>query len=286
MRIAYVASSRGEMYPCPTCGNNSLGGLSRRATILKDLKAEGTPFLYIAGPDEFLSDLDLRRFASPDWNKNTPANLHNESQKARRLVAGHTRLGATVGYLCPEETAWLTENASKIPPGYHPVKAEPVTVMVPTPNGKVGFVLFPKGTETNGLPSEAQIEAVLAAGKALVGKASLIVGISPWGNVGEYRFLPKADGVFSILMGGGNGLSYAYSTEFSTPTLLWVRSESQGRAVNILNIYEMPAPGHLPLWQEGISFSAGQTFLFLRLPPDQGMEKAIGKSADEWYKKP
>ena len=285
LRIAYVASTRGELYPCPTCGNNALGGLSRRATVLKDLKAGGVPFLYLAGSEEFLSDLDVIRFASPEWNKNAPVNLHNESQKARRLVTGHSRLGTSVGYLLPEENDWLMEYAGKVPPGFQKVSTEPVSTLLSTPNGKVGIVLFPKGTGNNNQPSEAQIQAVLNAGKALQGKASLVLGVSPWGNVAEHRFLPRANGIYSILFGGGNGLSYTYSTEFSTPSLLWVRSESQGRAVNFLNVYEMPAPGHLPQWQEGISFSAGQTFLFLRLPPDQGMEKAIGKSADEWRKK-
>ena len=286
LRIAYVASTRGELYPCATCGTNSLGGLSRRATILKDLKAGNVPFLYLAGSEEFLSDLDTKRLTSPEWNKNAPINLHNESQKARRLVTGHSRLGTSVGYLLPEESDWLIEYAGKIPPGFQKVASEPVSTILSTPHGKVGIVLFPKGTENNGLPSEAQIQAVLDTGKSLRDKASLIIGISPWGNVGEYRFIPKADGIYSILFGGGNGLSYTYSTEFSTSSLLWVRSEFQGRAVNFLDIYEMPAPGHLPSWQEGISFIAGQTFLFLRLPPDQGMEKAIGKSADEWRKKP
>lgn len=283
LRITYTAGTKGEMYPCVTCGTNSLGGLARRATVLKQLD-DGIPHIHIAGAEEFLSDLDLMRFAKPEWNGNDPINKHNETEKATRLVKGHSLLPVSIGYLLPAEEQWLKQYAREIPQGFVTVKETPITKIFPIPTGKVGIVLFPQAKGENFTPTPQQIKAVVQAGKALQGKVNLIVGVSPWGNVAEYRFLQEATGIYHLLFGGGGGLGAPYEPEHSTEQLLWVRSESHGRAVNCLDIMEMPRANQPASWIEGLSFNAVQIFLFLKLPPDVLMEQTIGSSAESWWK--
>ena len=283
LRITYTAGTKGEMYPCVTCGTNSLGGLARRATVLSETH-QGVPHIHIAGAEEFLSDLDLMRFARPDWNANDPINKHNETEKAKRLVKAHSLLPVDIGYLTPAEEKWLRTYAGDIPQGFVTVKNKPVTQVFDIPGGKVGVVLFPLGTDKNNAPSPQQISDIVQAGKNLQGKANLIVGVSPWGNVSEYRFLQSATGIYHLLFGGGGGLGAPYEPEHSTEQLLWVRSESHGRAVNTLDILEMPRPNQKFSWIEGLSFNAAQIFLYLKLLPDLTMEQTIGSSASEWWK--
>lgn len=281
LRITYTAGTKGEMYPCVTCGTNSLGGLARRATVLKQLQ-ENFPHIHLAGAEEFLSDLDIMRFGKPDWNAADPVNKHNETEKARRLVKGHSLLPITVGYLTPDEETWFHTYANALPKGFTTVRDKPLTKIIDIPTGKVGIVLFPRGTDINHAPSKQQLTDVLNAGQALRGKVNLIVGISPWGNVAEYRFLQDATGVYHLLFGGGGGLGGPYEPEHSTEKLLWIRSESHGRAVNTLDIIEMPRPNQEATWIEGLTFNAAQIFLYLKLPPDPTMEQAIGTSAASW----
>lgn len=283
LRLTYTAGSKGEMYPCVTCGTNSLGGLARRLTVLKQLD-EGIPHIHIAGSEEFLSDLDLMRFNSPDWNPSDPVNLHNETEKARRLLKGHSLLGVDAGYLLPEEAQWLQTYAKGLPAGFTTVKDTPLTKIISIPTGKVGIVLFPKGKGTNLAPTDQQIKDVLQAGKNLQKQVNLVIGVSPWGNVHEYRFLKEGTGVYHILFGGGGGLGAPYEPEHSTEQLLWIRSESHGRAVNSLDILEMPQPNRPASWVEGLTFNAAQVFLLLKLPPDHSMEDVTGNAAKDWHR--
>lgn len=283
LRITYTAGTKGEMYPCITCGTNSLGGLARRATVLKEIN-ENVPHIHIAGAEEFLSDLDLMRFARPDWNADDPINKHNETEKAKRLVQGHSLLPVDIGYLTPAEEQWLLAYAGSIPQGFVTVKDQPVSKIIDIPGGKVGVVLFPLGTDKNNAPSQKQIDSIVKAGKALQGKVNLIVGVSPWGNVAEYRFLQSGTGVYHLLFGGGGGLGAPYEPEHSTEQLLWVRSESHGRAVNTLDLLELPRVNQQFSWIEGLSFNAAQIFLYLKLPPNLTMEQTIGSSAEAWWK--
>ena len=101
---------------------------------------------------------------------------------------------------------------------------------------------------------------------------------------GEIRIVMEATGIYHLLFGGGGGLGAPYEPEHSTEQLLWVRSESHGRAVNTLDILEMPRPNQKFSWIEGLSFNAAQIFLYLKLLPDLTMEQTIGSSAAEWWK--
>ena len=280
LRIAYVSSSKGELYACPTCGDFSLGGLSRRSAFLNDLRKSDSPVLYIAGPDEFLSDLDVSRIAEERAGLLQPP--HYEAEKAKRLSIAHTMLKVDCGWLSPEEAAWLTTHTGKIPSGFLTVTETPVTRVLKTPVGAVGVVLFPKGQAANNFPTQEQATAVLEAGKKLKTQCAFVVGVSPWGNVAEYRFLPEAEKVFSILFGAGGGLGFPFSTESSTERLLWIRSQTHGRAINTLDIFEVPVQGGKASWLEDVSFVARQTFLYLQLPPDPTMDKKIGISYGGW----
>ena len=280
LRIAFVSSTKGELYACPTCGDFSLGGLSRRSAFLQKMRGSGVPVLFIAGPDEFLSDLDINRLAEEKAGKLKPPAY--EGERAKRLFAAQEMFKVDCGWLSSDEAGWLKEHTGKIPSGFHIVTDSPLTHTLKTPAGTVGVVLFPRGKGANNFPTQTQAEAILEAGKALKKQCSLVVGISPWGNVAEYRFLPEAEKVFSILFGAGGGLGFPFSTESSTKKILWVRSQTHGRSINSLDIFEMPAPGAQASWLEDVSFVARQTFLYLQYPTDPAMDAKIGTSYQGW----
>ena len=195
---------------------------------------------------------------------------------ARIALAAHTILKVDAGWLSPKSTRWLKEGAGAIPPGYSPASKDPVSRIVTTKAGKIGVVLFPQGAGEHGKPTPAQEEKVLQAGLAMKGKVPLVVGVSPWGINPEKAFLPKAQGVFACLLGGGEGIGFSHSVTAEAPGVLWLRPDAKGRAVNIVEFLEMPAQGSIPQWLEGVTFRANLEYLDDKFPSDPSMIKVIG----------
>ena len=106
--------------------------------------------------------------------------------------------------------------------------------------------------------------------------------MSPWGLVGEKKFLPKAQGVFDCILGGGEGVGFAQSLSDQSSGVLWLRPDGKGRTVNVVDILETPKrnpqSGALK-WVDGVNFRAALEFLDSSCPPDPAMQKLIGNPA-------
>lgn len=227
----------------------------------------------IAGPYEFLAD-DPFVYGqhAPDGKKNSLP----PSTPARTALAAHNLLRHDAGWLSAKAGGWLLRDAGNTPHGYSLMGKEPVSKVLETALGDVGLVLFPEGPAPWKGPTPEQEKAVLAAGKALRGRCVLVLGISPWGYVGERDFLPKARNVFSCILGGGEGVGFGFSVPEKTPEVLWLRPDSQGRAVNVLEILLQPEKGAHYAWREGKSFEAWLQFLDDDFPPDAAMLRIVG----------
>lgn len=180
------------------------------------------------------------------------------------------------GWLSPKAARWLRKAAGAIPAGYHEVNAEPVVRVLNTPAGAVGIVLFPEGPTPGKGPTPDLEQKVLAAGRTLRERTLAVLGVSPWGYVGERDFLPKAEGVFTCILGSGEGVAFSHSLSEKNPGILWLRPDGQGRAVNILEFLQLPVPGSAMRWREGVTFNARLDFLGGAYPPDPKMAKIIG----------
>ncbi len=167
--------------------------------------------------------------------------------------------------------------AGKIPSGYAEVSGEPVSLIKNTPAGKLGLVLFPRGSGPYYQPTLEQQAAVLRAATDLKPKVSLVMGISPWGQASEQEFLPKARGIFSCILGGGPGPAFAQAFPSGDTSLLWARSDMNGRAVLELSLLQMPVSGTSAAWLDGVTFTSHLVILGPRYPSDPAMETLVGK---------
>ena len=226
----------------------------------------------IAGPYEFSADKYYTEWAvngKPGDGKSSPP-----AEEAVRTLKAHTLLNIDAGWISPVSARWLKEKAGKNPPGYHEVNADPLTRILSTSVGKIGLVFFPQGPVPGRAPTAEQEKKVLAAGRSLQSRTVMVIGVSPWGAIGEKRFLPKAQGVFACILGGGEGVAFAQSLE-QGPDLLWLRPDSQGRAVNVVELLELPKAG-AHKWRENITFRASLEFLDASFPSDPAMRKLVG----------
>jgi len=229
------------------------------------------PRLIIAGPYEFLPDNPFLYGIHAGNRKALPP-----AESARVALAAYNLLNVDLGWLSKKSAEWLRRNAGDIPRGFVEVGSEPITRLLNSLAGPVGFVLFPEGPEPGRSPTPKQVAAVVAAGKSLKEQAVMVVGISPWGYVGERDFLPAAQGVFDCILGGGEGVGFPSAVPQKTPGVLWIRPDASGRAVNMLELFAKPQIGQKIEWIERTTFSAGMEFLGNNRPSDPAMLRVVG----------
>lgn len=231
------------------------------------------PLLALCGPYEFLADDPWRYGPYADAQSHDAA---PPAPEARTALAAYTLLRVDAGWLSAKAAQWLKKGAGSVPRGFSEIGTAPRTRTVDTAIGTIGIVFFPEGPVPGKAPDPAQEQAVLEAGRSLKERCALVLGISPWGYVGERDFLPKAEGVFNVILGGGEGVGFGHSLSNKGPGVLWLRPDSQGRAVNILEIHTLPSRGVPYVWREEQTFSARLEWLDEKYRSDPAMEKIVG----------
>ena len=196
-------------------------------------------------------------------------------EEAKRALSVHTLLHVNLGWLSGKAGKWMLQGAGSLPSGYVTVGDAPVVRIMETRAGKIGVVLFPEGRQPGRSPDAKTVEAVLDAGRSLVGKVRLVIGVSPWGYRGERDFLKKAEGVYGCILGGGEGVGFDFFLK-ETPKVLWIRPDTQGRAVNILELLQLPGIGDQPKWEQNKTFRAYLEFLDNKFPSDPAVQTLVG----------
>lgn len=224
------------------------------------------PRLVLVGPYEFLADNHFKY-----TNGESP-----DAAAAKLALAAYKLLHVDAGWVSSRAAAWLASQAGGLPPGFTKVSGQPVVRSMNTAVGTVGVILFPEGPQPGKGPTPAQEKAVLDAAAKLRAKCPLIIGISPWGTVAEKAFLPKAQGLFTCLFGGGEGIAFAATILDSAPGVIWARPDAQGRAVNVIELYSLPGKD-AAAWKarEGTNFASYLEYLTQSCPTLPAMQKLI-----------
>ena len=256
LRILYTADTLGTIHPCKTCGGASQGGLARRAALLQKFVSGQARPLVLAGPYEFYADRDE---LSPDMLRRiTPA-----------LFSAFGRMPYTAIYLSPAADKALRDLGLTPPPQVVPVGDAPVTHVFRAGGITAACVFLPAGTAENNGPAPDQISAAQLAAKEAAATANLVIAVSPWGIQAENALAASFGGYFHIVLGGGEGIAVPGQAtgDHGSPGPLWARSDRRGRAVTVLDIFAVPAPGSP--WLEGINFASRLAFLDPELPQDE-----------------
>jgi hypothetical protein len=241
LTLVYTANSLGEFRECPVCGAAAQGGLGRRATVFKEMKAAGGDrTLFVAGPYEF-APMVVRKPESSDL--------------ARVLAQAYDFLGYDLGVTTPQETEWLASAGAKLPGVFRPLGKEMQTVVLDRAGLKVALVLFPAAD----LAKETDRgQGLFAAARAAAAKArpgaDLVVGVSPWGEAAEMALSESAPGAFDILLGAGKALGYGVRPLAGGRTIL-VRPPFDGRGLVRFDLLALPA-GSDRVWIDGKAYRA------------------------------
>jgi len=261
LTIVYAGNTYGYFDPCPTCGPQKLGGLARRATYIGNLRQ--TPptagkVLAIAGPWEFLPEVS----AAPP-----------EPDKLPAIARAHERLGYDALAVTPQEAALLGDKKAALPNGATTLEAAPQTRLLTVGGKSVGLVFFPMPKDISAPVPDKLLEATAKAAAALRGKASLIIGISPWGALDEEAFINARSGAVDVLLGSGGGSGFASRTSKDGKTL-WTRSYIKGKTVNRLDLLSLPGSSGFT-WKVGDNFTAKVDPLDEAFPQNQSIEQLL-----------
>ncbi|CAK7049724.1 MAG: hypothetical protein DELT_00987 [Desulfovibrio sp.] len=266
-RILYTADTFGYLHPCVSCSSGSQGGMARRAALLRTLTHGQKRPLVLAGPNEFADD-SRRTTDLPADNK-----LH-------ALHGAFSRMPYTAVYLTPRTADRFAELKLPALPSGVVVSAKPVVEYYRAGDLTVACVFFPAGAQEHGKPTQEQYSDVMMAAAQAAKNASLIIGVSPWGMHLENALMygPLFE-QFHGIFGSGEGIAIPGQAMNANGVAgpLWVRSDRRGRAVNVLDIYEVPAGefGKRSAWIDGIHFSSRLVFLEKDLPEDEEVKKII-----------
>ncbi len=279
LRIVYVADSRGELFPCPTCGANASGGLARRATFIKRMRAEVPNTLYIVGPGEFRPDgyaFVLRSDPNPKYPDSAIFS-------AREVADAYAVGKPDAVYLSIGAASWFRAEQVELPKSFQPVSSAFPHRILEVGGRKIGLVFFAPlesaSTDEAALKKLRQplFDKALARGKELRPQVDLLIGISPWGQLMEDTFLPQADQYFDVLLGAGDGLPFAVTQRKTAPHVLWSRSDMRGRAVTTLDIMRYPARQRAMAepWAESLNFASDMIYLGPEIQDDQSVSEIL-----------
>jgi len=260
INIAFIANSRGLVEPCPTCGFRALGGLARRASVLKRLRRGDVPCVYVAGPYELKASSSLESVA---------IQRQEEGIAQEQICSAHSLCSADIGCSMQCETACF----GTLPKGFASVQDKPIIKKI-SPNGiRLAFVLFPELPKGAEYAPSAMVKAVLEAGRS-VRDSDIVIGVSPWGFKAEGRALSSFEGVFDILLGGGVGAPFPLDVPQFAPSVAWSRSDSDGRNIIVLSI----ADTHFSrphTWIKGVDIWAREIPLNATIPEDKAVRRIL-----------
>lgn len=257
LTLVYTGNSFGHRDPCPSCGNSAIGGLARRSTVFKELRADpgnASRTVFLAGGSEFFSD-DL---------------LRAEKGNLKSLVAGYEYLGYDLGAYTPEEAQWLASDAAAPPRGWIAFGQAPQTRILEKDGARIGVVLFPAAPADAKEISRPSRQALEAAAQGLRDSVNLVVGICPWGLEMEEAFLSSGKAVFDIVFGSGPGRGAQTKLFFNDATLL-VHPYPKGEVVNVVTVRSLPERKSGWRWRLGDNVASDITVLRKDVASDMDM---------------
>ena len=227
LTIVFSGNSEGAVRPCPVCGGKIIGGLSRRASYIHDLRqsmGKTVPVFAISGGCEFLPE---------DRKQPTQA-------KMKALAEAYSKINFDLGLLIPDEAAAMRKAGVSLPGQWLTVPSVTQAELPLPGGGKVGFVLLPPLSPTEKEPPKDLIGLISKAVEHQRKTAKLVVGVSPWGYFVELTYLRTLDAVLpDILLGAGPGPGFKGMVAGEGKTY-WMRAYGLGKALNRLEVLEWP----------------------------------------------
>lgn len=208
----------------------------------------------LAGPHEFLPHSEFDTVPSLVF--------------APDFIDAYAMLGYKRVYITPDEKAWLEKYGHKQLPGFFKTLGpEPFTEIVEVDNVRIGVVGFPVPPQFFE-PTQADVDTVVAAARALQDKTDILVGISAWGRAREAFYLQNADPVLDVLLGSGPGSGMRGRIEGQGGTY-WVRSITKGKYMLLVDVASLPATTIAHRWKQPETIRDTFVELSVRIPDDQ-----------------
>jgi hypothetical protein len=239
-----------------------IGGLARRAGALNAYES--------GGPGDILTLFGAYELQAPGAKPPGPPSLANA------LGRVYSRIDPDIMFMSPAEKRWLDFGADELPENTAVAGGKPVSRLFDTDGGKVGVVLFPMLPDHEAEPPPEVVRAVAEEARELRARAGLVIGMSPWGETGEARFLHSEGSVFHVLLGSGPGKGHLGRIECEQKTL-WIRAFSRGIVLHVIDVLEWPENRRDWRWKFDENFRVGIQPLNDNWPLDMNVYRMLGE---------
>lgn len=203
--------------------------MARRATFFKTVRETGGA-VFIGGGNELA----------------LPGTEGDRSPAAvDQLKRAYGMLGYDIFLLSPADATVLNSAKVQTPRAWQPPLDAPALVERDVPGGRLAFVLFPDSGQAD--PGMEKRLVDYARNLRAKGTYNLVIGVSTWGETRESAFIDRAEPVFDIILGSGEGPGYS-GLYLRDNRVLWVRAFTKGKNVHTVTIPALPAPGEKVVW--------------------------------------
>jgi 2',3'-cyclic-nucleotide 2'-phosphodiesterase (5'-nucleotidase family) len=258
LTILYTGNTFGEYKHCPTCGNKTVGGLARRAGLIRSLRqdAPAGSLLLLGGP----------------WELKSPGGPVPGPGVLETLVKAFGLLEYDFALLSEDESRMLASRDESMKkwaaPG--PGRVE----IFPSPVGRVAVIAIPPLEDGLVLPNQELLGAVRDLAASARSQADLVVAVSPWGTQGERYLVERTEPDIDILLGSGPGPAVPGQLVNGSKTA-WARPYNRGQTVTRVTVLQPVNRSDGHRWVLGRNIEFTLVPLFQEIPEDESMLRLL-----------
>jgi len=203
------------------------------------------------------------------WELARPGSDRTDEGDPAAMVRALELMDYSAGVLAGSEHALLAAKNIAAPTGWTVLRTSPEYKLIRTGRKTIGILMFPEEAALkDGRLDATHLKAISSmAAKLRTDRVDLLIGISPWGQRAEQTFLSSTPPVVDLLLGSGpgSGLTGRVMQEGRT---MWVRPYSKGKALNRIEIRELPTRDKAWKWITGKNIVCSLGLLDSGVRPD------------------
>lgn len=216
------------------------------------------------------------------WELTRPGRNRTDEGNPAAMVQALELMDYSAGVLAESEHAVLATRNIAAPTGWTVLQATPASRVIATGQGAIGLLLLPENPVVKkGRLDSKVLESITTMATELRenSRVDLVVGISPWGQRAEQDFLSLAPPVLDLLLGSGPGSGLTGRLMHDGRTM-WVRPYSKGKALNRIEIRELPDGSGSWKWTQGKNIVCSLELLDSGVRPDPTVTNILDSVSD------
>ena len=196
-----------------------------------------------------------------------PNHTNLSRTKTKKLVKVYSELDYDLGIISPQVTDLLTDSEKEQVSDWRETTNSVQTRILDYQDHKLGILIFPELNKNSNGKTKGIHKEIVKKARELRPRVNLLIGISPWGNFPEDKFLTNNPPVLDILLGSGSG-PHMTGKFLQDKKTVWVRPLSKGKTISQITIPCWPKKNTNHVWKPNKNITTNLILLKGDIPAD------------------